>query len=270
MQTFKKIVALAAFAMIAVESTLAQSSVSSVTSPEMPSVSAPTLGSGFYVPGNPKNSPFTGWPRRGAKNRGDASQKARPSAGIKKGAKDLLGDELGISEQEQIARDLAQSAAYLTGNERDDLLKALQNYQNASEKLRKENGGVSENAKKARILRFTIGGKDILQSCRSVYVSDVLQDGTFVVTGDRSCQGSGENLDEIFYIRFTATPQKADLKNYSACTYVTQSAESEESGLYRMSKLNALEANRTGHLVTLKTSAQEEDIDLLIDLGVEK
>ena len=48
-----------------------------------------------------------------------------------------------------------------------------------------------------------------------------------------------------------------------------ESKENEESGLYRMSRLNSLEANRTGHLVTLKTSADEEDIDLLIDLGVE-
>jgi len=266
LQAFKKIISATAFVLIAVESALAQSAVSSVTSPEMPSVSAPTLGSGFYVPGNPKNAPFTGW-RRGKKK--DAPPKK--SLPAESGLKDSAGESVeSISEQEQIARDLAQSAAYLSGKEREDLLKALQNYQSASEKLRKENGETAASSKKARLLRFTVGGKDILQSCRSVYVSDVLQDGTFVVTGDRSLHSNGGNLDEIFYIRFTATPQKADLKNYSACTYVTQSAEDEESGLYRMSRLNALEANRTGHLVTLKTSADEEDIDLLIDLGVEK
>ncbi|MBO4385738.1 MAG: hypothetical protein J5817_01850 [Treponema sp.] len=267
MQTFKKIVSVAAFVLIAVEAAVAQSSVSSVSSPEMPSVAAPTLGSGFYVPGNPKNSPYTGRRSRGTKPKSASPKKANPSLDGKLNGENSFDAE--ISEREQIARDLAQSAAYLSGQERDDLLKALQNYQNASEKLRKENGEAASNAKKARLLRFTVGGKDILQSCRSVYVSDVLQDGTFVVTGDRTCQGSGENLDEIFYIRFTATPQKADLKNYSACTYVTQSKENEESGLYRMSRLNSLEANRTGHLVTLKTSEQEEDIDLLIDLGVE-
>ena len=67
MQAFKKIISVAAFVLIAVESALAQSSVSSVSSPEMPSISAPTLGSGFYVPGNPKNSPYTGRRSRGQK-----------------------------------------------------------------------------------------------------------------------------------------------------------------------------------------------------------
>ncbi|MBQ1713885.1 MAG: hypothetical protein II030_05790 [Treponema sp.] len=267
MQAFKKIISVAVFVLIAVESALAQSSVSSVSSPEMPSISAPTLGSGFYVPGNPKNSPYTGRRSRGQKAKSESQKKVQPS--LDGSLKVDSGLDAEISESEQIARDLAQSAAYLSGKERDDLLKALQNYQSASEKLRKENEETLSNAKKARLLRFTVGGKDILKSCRSVYVSDVLQDGTFVVTGDRTYQGNGENFDEIFYIRFTATPQKADLKNYSACTYVTQSKENEESGLYRMSRLNSLEANRTGHLVTLKTSAQEEDIDLLIDLGVE-
>jgi len=265
LQTCKKIISFAAFILIAVESSVSQSSNVSVSSPEMPSVSAPTLGSGFYVPGNPKNAPYTGRSRGGLNKKKGTSQKSKASVKIDNDA--ILDQE--ISEQEQIARDLAQSAAYIGGKDRDDLLKALQNYQNSSEKLRKENGEISENTKKARLLRFTVGGKDILKSCRSVYVSDVLQDGTFVVTGDRNCMGENGNLDEIFYIRFTATPQKADMKNYSACAYVTQSAENEDSGLYRMSRLNNLEANRTGHLVTLKTSAQEEDIDLLIDLGVE-
>ena len=52
------------------------------------------------------------------------------------------------------------------------------------------------------ILRFIVNGYDVLSSCRTVYFSDVGEDGTFLLTGDRTYTANGQKRMETFYLLF--------------------------------------------------------------------
>ena len=63
---------------------------------------------------------------------------------------------------------------------------------------RANSGGKS----RSRLLRFAVNGYNVLRTCRTVYISDVQDDGTFLVTGDRRYVSDVQTRSETFHILF--------------------------------------------------------------------
>lgn len=123
---------------------------------------------------------------------------------------------------------------------------------------------------KSHLLRFTVNGYDVLRTCRTVYISDVQQDGTFLVTGDRRYLSDGKPRTETFHMLFKTTADSADQASYDAATAVSQDYFNPNSFMYQLSQRKNLNALRTGNLVTMRTDDPTWKLELLIDLGEEK
>ena len=122
----------------------------------------------------------------------------------------------------------------------------------------------------SRILRFNVNNYDILKTCKKVYISDVQQDGSFLVTGDRRYLSDGKQRTETFHILFKNSATNNSAVNYNAAASVTQDYLNEYSFLYQLSKKPQLSAMRTGNLVTMRTDEPDWKMELLIDLGANK
>lgn len=264
MQVCKKIIFVSAVSLFFEFGYAQETGISSVSSPQMPTVSSPTIGGGFYIPGNSRNAPYTG------QKPGADAKKTETKNSVAAEEKKSIEESLVNEDEMQIAEDIAEAASSLTEKERAALLKTIQNSKKTAPVSRENQNYYSgaEESKGSHILRFSVNGNDLLKTCHSVYISDLQQDGTFLITGERRYKTSGKVQSETFYIRFTATPQRADLKNYVASAEVMQPSEDENSVLYQMSQRTDLEANRTGNLVTMRTSDPDWKLDMLIDLGV--
>ncbi len=123
---------------------------------------------------------------------------------------------------------------------------------------------------KSHLLRFTVNGYDVLRTCRTVYISDVQQDGTFLVTGDRRYLSDGKTRTETFHMLFKTSADSADQASYDAATAVSQDYFNPNSFMYQLSQRKNLSALRTGNLVTMRTDDPTWKLELLIDLGEEK
>ena len=226
----------------------AQISGVSITSPSMPSVSAPTLGSGFYMPGSTTNPAFVGKERQVNKN----SQKEQKV------------DKSTESKEKIEAIEVLQENSLV-----DTTVELPQNIQ-ASPLLQTAQNAGQRSSKSSRLLRFSVNGNDLLKTCQKVYISDVQHDGTFLLTGNNLASENGKNQEETFHILFTSNPHSADLNNYSATAAVTQTAVNTSSLLYQLSQRKDLQASRTGNLVAMRTTDPEWKLELLLDLGESK
>ena len=120
---------------------------------------------------------------------------------------------------------------------------------------------------RSRLLRFAVNGYNVLRTCRTVYISDIQDDGTFLVTGDRRYMSDGQTRSETFHILFK-TKQDASLPGeYDAATAVTQDSYNPNSFVYQLSKRKNMMASRTGNLVSMRTEDPDWRLELLIDLG---
>ena len=117
------------------------------------------------------------------------------------------------------------------------------------------------------ILRFIVNGYDILASCRTVYFSDVGEDGTFLLTGDRAYTANGQKRTETFYILFRPAGGAGFSAQYKTEIAVVQDYTNVHSYMYRLASLGDLAAMKTGNLVSLRTSDPNCRADLLIDIG---
>ena len=117
------------------------------------------------------------------------------------------------------------------------------------------------------ILRFIVNGYDILASCRTVYFSDVGEDGTFLLTGDRAYTANGQKRTETFYILFRPAGGAGFSVQYKTEIAVVQDYTNAHSFMYRLASLGDLTATKTGNLVSLRTSDPNCRADLLIDIG---
>ena len=120
------------------------------------------------------------------------------------------------------------------------------------------------------ILRFIVNGYDILPSCRAVYFSDVGEDGTFLLTGDRTYTASGQKRMETFYLLFRPVGAAGFSTQYKVECSVVQDYTNTNSFMYRLASLGNLTAVKTGNLVSMRTSDQNCRADLLIDIGSAK
>ena len=120
------------------------------------------------------------------------------------------------------------------------------------------------------ILRFIVNGYDVLSSCRAVYFSDVGEDGTFLLTGDRTYTANGQKRMETFYLLFRPAGHAGFSAQYKVECSVVQDYTNANSFMYRLASLGNLTAVKTGNLVSLRTSDPNCRADLLIDIGSAK
>lgn len=120
------------------------------------------------------------------------------------------------------------------------------------------------------ILRFIVNGYDVLSSCRAVYFSDVGEDGTFLLTGDRTYTANGQKRMETFYLLFRPAGTAGFSTQYKVECSVVQDYTNVHSFMYRLASLGNLSAAKTGNLVSLRTSDPNCRADLLIDIGSAK
>ncbi len=128
-------------------------------------------------------------------------------------------------------------------------------------------GRDSHGKSRSRLLRFAVNGYNVLRTCRTVYISDVQDDGTFLVTGDRRYVSDGQTRSETFHILFKTKPDTSLLSEYDAATAVTQDSYNPNSFVYQLSKRKNMMASRTGNLVSMRTEDPDWRLELLIDLG---
>ena len=120
--------------------------------------------------------------------------------------------------------------------------------------------------KEPKILRFNVNGYDLLETCRKIYFSELEADGTFLLTGDRKYMSENKVRSETFYFYFHAKGSENGVTKYTVTPAVSQDYENQYSYLYQLAQKNALTADRTGNLVTLRVNDGEWKMDLLISL----
>jgi hypothetical protein len=118
-----------------------------------------------------------------------------------------------------------------------------------------------------RILRFTINGTDVLPTCKTVYFSKKESDGTFLLTGDRKYAYNGRTYSETFYFLFRSKGAQGGTTQYSVTPVVSPDYGNGTSMLCQLAAKQPLSAQRTGNLVTMRSTAQSPQFDLLLDLG---
>ncbi len=252
--------------------------IDSLASPAMPTIESPTIGGEYYKPGVVKKQT----PQTAATNSTeDKSFKDKKYEELKKLADEnffptLTADEVQSLNVNGVLENVLENIDRQNSKETDHLLKQVlsemeeikkQNREPAPKPARGPNRReVSQNTG-SRLLRFKVNGYDVLHTCRTVFISDVQEDGTFLVTGDRRYQSDGATRSETFHLLFKAASGANGAKSYDAAAAVTQDYFNENSFLYQMSQKGDLQANRVGNLVILRTADADWKLELLIDLG---
>ena len=272
------------------------------SSPSMPTVSAPALGNGFYVPGS--EGFYTG-----SKNvpAGTSSKKQEISATEKTTSENSnfssasLNSTLQNFDYNSLNSDYSSLSNLLTAGDisslsnmgaftsvssllkknnmlatTDDsqILKQILSELNELKAEVKTNSNsntsltattTTENSASS-ILRFSVNGQNILPSCNTVYFSKQESDGTFLLTGDRK-YAFGKTVNyETFHFLFKANGTKDGCIIFKVTPTLTQTTENLNSSLYKLCQSQNLTAQKTGNLVTMRWSESGTKIDLLLAL----
>ena len=270
-----------------------------LSNPQMPVISSPSIGSGFYVPKSPENPAYAGGVmnhelKKAEEKKTDDKTSKEKSAEVSKKISSLIITAQDLSALNGLG--LFNSWGSYTpvqGNDNAQMLleKILEEAktikdQNAvlAEEYKKQNSSetpaadlinpsgkeesFSGNVKtRAKLLRFNVNGYDVLRTCTKVFISSVQADGTFLVTGDRRYLSDGKLRTETFHILFKIQPGSSGLSNYTAAVNVTQDYLNEYSFVYQLSNKKNLSALRTGNLVTMRVNEPNWQLEFLIDLG---
>ncbi len=270
-------------------------SVSGPSSPSMPTITSPTIGSGYYMPGNVANPAYTrksSQQKRPEAGKTDSSEK-KTSVVQKKPV--LSAGNLTAGDLQALSRTgmlgplgsiLGNTEALVPESSRTDEM--LQQVLTQIEELKAQNvsraqessavqqsvpvqvdvqAQVPVRSNNPHLIRFVVNGYNILQTCRTIYISDVQNDGTFLVTGDRRYESDGKARTETFHILFRTAATTTSLQNYTAAAAVTQDSTNQYSFLYQLAQRDNLQAQRTGNLIAMRTTDPDWKLELLIDLG---
>ena len=295
MQAYKKIfVAGVAFTASCLYAQSSFGGFGSVTAPSMPTVSSPTIGSGFYVPTFQNQGLNVGKKKDSKSESNDGSEQAEEKKieVAKKLPSTLTASEISALSSMGLLGNITGSAlpgsiytTQTTSETKEILEKVLTEIEEIKKNTKElpaakpvtivasapvvSSNTLSSAAEKAssRILRFSVNNYDILKTCGKIYISDIQHDGSFLVTGDRRYMSDGKNRTETFHMLFKNSSGEHSAVNYNAATSVTQDYLNEYSFLYQLSKRPQLSAVRTGNLVTMRTNDQDWKMELLIDLG---
>lgn len=294
MQISKTSIVLALTAAAVFNASAQSTSFSSITSPSMPTISSPEIGNGFYSPGsvlkpeyikntNQNNSSQS--EKTKAENKNAESSNAK-SEMQKKILSALSAKDISLLNEKGFSSDINSMIFSLSSSDNSQETKILLNkilaeiekikdkssQDNSKKKTAEVSAAPAKEEKlpekaKARLLRFSVNGYDILRTCRKIYISEVQLDGTFLITGDRVYSSDGKNRTETFHILFKTSPSENGTLNYKAAANVTQDYLNENSFLYQLSKFESLPAMRVGNLVSMRTEDPNWKLELLIDLG---
>lgn len=293
MQVSKKSIVLALTAATFFCASAQSTSFSSITSPSMPTVSSPEIGNGFYSPGSVLKPEYS---KNASQNNSSQSEKTKAenknaessnakSEMQKKILSALSAKDISLLNEKGFSSDINSMIFSLSSSDNSQETKILLNKilaeiekikdkssQDNSKKTDEVSAAPAKEEKlpekaKARLLRFSVNGYDILRTCRKIYISEVQLDGTFLITGDRVYSSDGKNRTETFHILFKTSPSENGTLNYKAAANVTQDYLNENSFLYQLSKFESLPAMRVGNLVSMRTEDLNWKLELLIDLG---
>ena len=293
MQISKKSIVLALSIATLFNASAQSTPFSSITSPSMPTVSSPEIGNGFYSPGsvlkpeyikNTSQNNSSQSEKTKAENKNAESSNAK-SEMQKKILSALSAKDISLLNEKGFSSDINSMIFSLSSSDNSQETKILLNKilaeiekikdkssQDNSKKTDEVSAAPAKEEKlpekaKARLLRFSVNGYDILRTCRKIYISEVQLDGTFLITGDRVYSSDGKNRTETFHILFKTSPSENGTLNYKAAANVTQDYLNENSFLYQLSKFESLPAMRVGNLVSMRTEDLNWKLELLIDLG---
>ena len=294
MRIYKKVFFLSLTAATLFNASTQSTSFSSITSPSMPTVSSPEIGNGFYSPGsvlkpeyskNTSQSDSSQTEKSKSENKNSESSNAKNEM-QKKILSALTAKDISLLNEQGFSSDINSMIFSLSSSDNSQETKLLLNKILTEIEKIKDNSNKENNNKKtaevsaapakeekmpekakARLLRFSVNGYDILRTCRKIYISEVQLDGTFLVTGDRVYSSDGKNRTETFHILFKTSPSENGSLNYKATANVTQDYLNENSFLYQLSKFESLPAMRVGNFVSMRTEDSNWKLELLIDLG---
>ena len=293
MQISKKSIVLALSIATLFNASAQSTPFSSITSPSMPTVSSPEIGNGFYSPGSVLKPEYS---KNASQNNSSQSEKTKAenknaessnakSEMQKKILSALSAKDISLLNEKGFSSDINSMIFSLSSSDNSQETKILLNKilaeiekikdkssQDNSKKTAEVSAAPAKEEKlpekaKARLLRFSVNGYDILRTCRKIYISEVQLDGTFLITGDRVYSSDGKNRTETFHILFKTSPSENGTLNYKAAANVTQDYLNENSFLYQLSKFESLPAMRVGNLVSMRTEDLNWKLELLIDLG---
>lgn len=196
-----------------------------------------------------------------------------------------LADTLSALTSSQNASSYLPALSQLTGTTLsqtdsnatlESILKELQklsqketSQQNSSQKVvttDTSDSSSSQTESQSKLLRFRVNNTDILDTCQTIYFSQPEENGLFLLTGDRSYYIDNKPYEETFYFLFTPALDDKGLFYYEVEGDIMQNAPITGSKLYPLTEKPSLIARKTGNLITLKYSAENWNLDILIDL----
>ncbi len=116
------------------------------------------------------------------------------------------------------------------------------------------------------ILRFVVGTTDVLSSCRQIFFSEKEDDGSFLLTGDARTLVNGMPVNETFYLLFSVSGTSNSRLVYTVTPTIIQDAP-VETPLKLFCTPEKMEAVKTGNLLTVHTSCNATNMDMLINIG---
>ena len=133
-------------------------------------------------------------------------------------------------------------------------------------------GAAAENADKKEpavykgdfsISRFKVCGHNLLSSFKEIYFSKPEEDGSFLLTIDRSYSDGSRPRSETVYLFFT--PDKSSEKGKFQLTIeLMQDFENPNSFLYRLKESSPYAVKRTGNTYSLISKSKDFSAELLI------
>lgn len=252
--------------------------------PQMPSISAPVPGSNLYIPENQ----YLQNKESAEEKKDERAEKSETATTLEK----ILGDETSDIFSGLSAWDLSQLARRgALGN--ISSLSALSNnpLNLGATNLNSANGqkilaqilseleqikaaqkdfisaapvGAKPSSAPPKILRFLINSKNV--ECNQVFFSDEENDGTFLLTGDVKTFVQNETISETFYLLFAASGTSNAKLEYFVTPTLSQSKQTQ-TPLSRFCSAQNLTATRTGNLVMLNYVDDDNNCDLLLDIG---
>lgn len=278
-------------------------SMGSISSPKMPTIESPTIGGSFYVPGNVNNYKSKEKTSESLESKSSTDKKiaeelssllddrsipylsaqdisAMSNMGLLSRMNTLFDDSYALKSSKDYSTDSTEKLLQKVLKELDAIKANTNPTEKANVALATKsdtNGFTSESSvtsssrhsgkKKSHMLRFNVNGYNILNTCRTVYISDVQKDGTFLVTGDRRYLSDGKTCNETFHMLFKVSSDSTSYSGYTASSAVSQETFNPNSFMYQLTQHKNLSATRTGNLVSMRTTEDDWKLDLLIDLG---
>lgn len=255
-------------------------SSSSISSPAMPTLVSPTIGSNFYVPGAKIKNQTSVTKQQNITQNNVISKNSTEQTTLDKilssriSAQDLTSlEDSGMFSSIYGLLNNSQSNQTQIPTEKmlNDILSELNELKEYTKKQELQNihteKNHSQNNTSPKILRFLVNGNNVLNTCRTIHFSKKEKDGTFLLTGDRKYSNNNITRDETFYFLFKPNKNNSSTTEYQVVPNIIQDSKNEQSILFNFTKEPNLIATKTGNLISVRNSADNMNIDLLLDIG---